>query len=395
MKWQAGVFFFLIGVFAFLSFSPPGTDAVPAFARRHKLSCTACHAPFPALKDFGEEFAGNGFYIPEDEKDRDYVTAGDPLLRLNRVFQLAVRFEAFGRYDDGAGVDGDLQTPWGVKLLSGGLLAKNVGYYFYFYLSERGEVAGVEDAYLHFNNIKGAELDVMVGQFQTSDPLMKRELRLTYEDYEIYKKRIGGSRVNLAYDRGVMVPFSISRTGTDLVALVVNGNGIPEAGENRSFDDDKYKNFAFRIAQGLADAATVGGFAYYGKETAPGGDYAEGTNETMFLGGDLGFGGARMAFAGQYLFRRDKNPTFTSAAKDVDTHGVVAELILSPDIDKSRHHVTLLYNRIDSDLEGYDYETGTLGASYLMARNLRLLAEYTYDAVSFSNRAVLGFTSAF
>ena len=69
------------------------------------------------------------------------------------------------------------------KLLSGGALTKNVAYYFYFFFSERGEVAGVEDAFLMFNNVGNSELDIYAGQFQVSDPLFKRELRLFYQDY--------------------------------------------------------------------------------------------------------------------------------------------------------------------------------------------------------------------
>ena len=43
--------------------------AIPAFARRYKMSCTTCHAPFPRLKAYGDEFAGAGFVIPEQETD--------------------------------------------------------------------------------------------------------------------------------------------------------------------------------------------------------------------------------------------------------------------------------------------------------------------------------------
>jgi hypothetical protein len=138
------------------SLVPAEAGAIPAFARRYKLSCSTCHAPFPRQKAYGDEFAGNGFVIPEQEKARDYVAAGDDLLWLNRDFPLAVRFEAFGVYSEEAEVESDLQSPWGLKLLSGGALGRGIGYYFYFYMSERGEVAGVEDAYVHFNDIGGA-----------------------------------------------------------------------------------------------------------------------------------------------------------------------------------------------------------------------------------------------
>ena len=225
---------FLVFSFTILSFILPETlSAIPAFARRHKVSCTTCHTVFPKLKDYGDEFAGNGFIMKETEKERDYVTAGDDLLWLNKDFPLAARMEAFVTHDEGKDVKNDLQTPWGIKLLSGGTLYKSIGYYFYFYMSERGEVAGVEDAYIHFDNVFDTNLDIMVGQFQTCDPLMKRELRLTYEDYQIYKTHIGMSNTNLAYVRGVILVYGIEQTETDIIGMIVNGNGIPDGGESK------------------------------------------------------------------------------------------------------------------------------------------------------------------
>jgi len=53
-----------------VALSPPA-EAIPAFARRHKISCTTCHAPIPKLKPYGDEFAGDGFMMPEEEKDRE------------------------------------------------------------------------------------------------------------------------------------------------------------------------------------------------------------------------------------------------------------------------------------------------------------------------------------
>ncbi|UCG52295.1 MAG: hypothetical protein JSW58_01715 [Candidatus Latescibacterota bacterium] len=365
-------------------------NAVPAFARRYRMSCTTCHAPFPKLKAFGDEFAGNGFVIPEEEKERDYVSAGDDLLWLNRDFPVAVRFDAFGVYEDSGNTTNDAQTPWGVKLLSGGALYKNIGYYFYFYFSERGDVAGIEDAYVHFNDIFGTNVDIMVGQFQTSDPLMKRELRLTYEDYETYKTRIGNARTNLAYGRGVMLPFSIDETGTDIVAMVVNGNGLVDAGEDRKYDTDNAKNVGLRVSQAVGELLNVGGFVYYGKEKQDGV-----IDEVVYVGPDANLVIGPVEFTGQYLYRRDTNPIFLSSAVDVETNGVIAEMIFAPHGDRSRHYVTLLYNLIDSDLDAADYETATVSATYLLARNLRLIAEYTRDLEFEFNRVVIGFVSGF
>ena len=46
------------------------TMAIPAFARRYKISCSTCHAPFPKLKEYGEDFAGAGMILKEEEKDQ-------------------------------------------------------------------------------------------------------------------------------------------------------------------------------------------------------------------------------------------------------------------------------------------------------------------------------------
>ncbi len=42
-----------------------------------------------------------------------------------------------------------------------------------------------------FNDLFGRDLDLYVGQFQVSDPLFKREIRLPFEDYQIYGAKAG------------------------------------------------------------------------------------------------------------------------------------------------------------------------------------------------------------
>lgn len=364
--------------------------AVPAFARKYKISCSTCHAPFPKLKEYGDDFAGAGMILEEEESERDYVPAGDDLLKLNRDFPIGARFDAYAVVDEDDVVENDLQSPWGLKLLSGGTLYKNIGYYFYFYMSERGEVAGIEDAYIHFDNVMNTELDIMVGQFQTSDPLMKRELRLTFHDYLIYKQKVGMSHTNLAYDRGVMLVYGIEKTGTDLVGLVVNGNGKEEAGANHKFDQDKYKNFGLRINQSVFGLFNVGGYYYSGRESMDGVK-----NEITYWGPDFNVGVGKFELTTQYLERKDTNPWFEGTSKDIKTDGIVAELIFSPKYDQSRFYFTALYNRIESDIKALEYEAGTFSTSYLLARNLRLILEYTRNFTFEKHGLVFGMVSGF
>ena len=383
----------VVFIYIALTFIIPETlSATPAFARQHKVSCTTCHTVFPRLKDYGNEFAGNGFIMKESEIQRNYISAGDETLWLNKTFPLAARFDAFASFDQNKDVESDLQSPWGIKLLSGGTLYKNIGYYFYFFMYERGEVAGIEDAYIHFDNIFGSNLDVMVGQFQTSDPLMKRELRLTYEDYMAYKNRVGLSNVDLAYDRGVVLAYGVEQTGTDIVGTITNGNGKPHSVDRR-LDQDNYKNFGFRVNQGVSDFMTIGGYYYLGKEASPD---IEGINEVTYYGPDLTVALENFELTAQYLNRTDTNPLFDDTANDIKTDGYVVELVYSPDMNNSKYYITGLYNLIDTDNgEMYKYETATLSYTYLFARNLRLLAEYTRDLVTDNNRFILGIIGAF
>lgn len=371
---------------------PDTLFAIPAFARRHKVSCNTCHTAFPRLKDYGEEFAGNGFIMIEDEKDRDYIIAGDDLLRLNKDFPLGVRFEAWANYDQNKTVEADLQSPWGIKVLSGGTLSKNVGYYFYFFMNERGEVAGIEDAYIHFDNVRGSQLDILVGQFQTSDPLMKRELRLTYEDYMVYKTSIGLSETNLAYDRGVMLMYGIPSTGTDIMAMVVNGNGKPHAVDRR-LDKDNYKNFGVRLLQGLGDKLSFGAYFYTGKEEISAADGTIRDNSITYFGPDLALTAGPIDLTVQILHRIDSNPFGLAVEAEENTEGAVVEAIWGPQGEQSRYFVTALYNFIEGD--SYEYHTATLSHTYMLARNLRLVTEYTRDLQTDKNRILLGVISAF
>ncbi len=371
--------------------SPDTGEGIPAFARKYGFSCTACHIAPPKLKGYGEEFAANGFQLPDKEEPvRQFIDTGDDLLTLQRNFPVAVRFDAFSRYRTEGKPAADFQTPWGLKLLSGGTIADNIGYYFYFYMNEHGEVAGVEDAYLHFNDIGGSEFDLMIGQFQISDPLYKRELRFTYEDFQIYRTVVGDSPANLTYDRGIVATYTFP-TNTDIVVEVVNGNGIGEL-EDGFLDNDVFKNVFARVAQSF-DPISIGAFTYLGSNEArrAGRDIE---NEFLYWGPDINLVTEQVELNIQYIRRTDDNPDFAvNPGGDYLTEGWIGRLFLNPDPDpdSGRFFPELLYNRVSSEYPGLEYETVTAHLSYLLRRNLRLLGEYTRDIENENNLFTVGF----
>ena len=347
---------------------------MPAFARKYKLSCKTCHNPFPRLTDYGEDFAADGFVLKDQKATRYYVETGDKELSLIRDIPIAFKMEGYINSNLNNQKRLDFSAPYLLKLLSGGEIAHKISYYFYFFLNERGKVAGVEDAFIMFSDVLGSGVALSVGQFQVSDPLFKRELRLTFEDYQIYKAHPGQSRIDLTYDRGIMLNFGFN-TGTDFTLEVLNGSGIDEADLFRNFDSDKYKNLFGRVSQTISDSLRLGLAVYYGREGAD-----QVTNEVFVWGGDLTLSlSKKLTVNVQYMQRRDDNPYFNPAGDIVcKTRGAFAEAVWTPRETDSKLYGALLWNWVDSDENLLDYHSLAAHAGWLLWRNLRLVAEVAY-----------------
>ena len=229
----------IIAVTIIMLVPPEQVSAIPAFARKYQISCQVCHSPAaPMLKPFGDEYAGAGFRMTDYESPRYFIQTGDDRLSLFREVPLAIRIDGFATFNFNDAGTVDFGAPFVVKVLSGGELSEKLSYYFYFLMNERGEIAGLEDAFLMYSNVLNSGINLFIGQFQTSDPLFKGELRLTLEPYQIYGVKPANSSVDLKYDRGIMFDKGFS-TGTTIVGEIVNGCGIGEAGEGYLFDKDK------------------------------------------------------------------------------------------------------------------------------------------------------------
>lgn len=381
---------------------PSTAEGIPAFARKYGVSCSMCHSTIPRLNAFGEEFAGNGFEMAVRELARDTIDTGDPMLRLLRHIEFAVRMDLFAAASTPIRTDAadvDLQTPYTAKLLTGGVLADKISFYMYFMLSERGEVGGLEDAYVQFTDIGGIGVNAIVGQFQVSDPMFKRELRLQYEDYQPYRVRVGDARADLAYDRGIMLGYSPWESG-DLTLMLVNGQGLSAAEADRQYDTDNAKSVGVRYSHDLGPLR-VGGFGYFGRERADGV-----TDRITVWGPDATVALGLLEVNAQYLWRRDSNALLLPGAVETTVHSAMAEVLWGPFGTDGRWTVAGLYNWIDADApvvslnmseaEPFDrYQTANAGLHYLLRRNVRLMGEVGYDIERERTRLALGTVLAF
>jgi hypothetical protein len=362
------------------------------------VSCRLCHQPFPTLNAFGEVFAGNGFRMQPNEPPGDTVNTGDDELWLPKQLPLAIRLDAYLQAFTGDLAATDFETPYNVKILSGAPISTKLSYYLYFFLFERGEVGGVEDAFVQINDIGGKPVDLVIGQFQVSDPLFKRELRLEFQDYAVYRTRVGDQPADLTYDRGVLITADVAEL--TISAQVVNGNGRGEAGGNRRFDNDTPKNVMLHVSRDVLNGVRVGALGYRGRQ-----DDGAVSNIVWMLGADATLTSGPLELNLQYLHRDDNRPTFTVGEPGVRTDGGFAELIFRPP-DKPRWYGVALYNRVTATRPLLNprlggpanitrYETLTAGIGYSARRNFRVLGEATWDVEQQTTQWTLGLTTAF
>lgn len=373
------------------------TQAAPMFARQYGVSCVTCHAAFPRLNEYGEEFAANNFRMP-NWKDTTLQT-GDDQLALPSQIPMAVRAQAFAqarsaeRIDVVSGertqADGDLQAPYLIKLLSSAPLSDHISFYFYGIMAEKGGNGEtiIEDAWFSHDDVFGTGTGMMLGQFQVSDLMFPRETRLTFQDYMAY--RLAG----ITYERGLVLDRGFG--GVDIAVGVVNGNGIKEnltinsPGYQRPdhlFDNDNNKSVFMRLGTGIGPVST-GLFAYAGEQRNATGDagmeqgdrYTDKRIAGLDLSGQIG--GKTYWFAQILMNQWDD---FINQGDDYDW---LAGFIGVDYVTGDRWTYSLLYNYAEADdfknsdtvYEGIEMNSLSLNASYYFMRNLKGVIEVNYD----------------
>ena len=374
-------------------------DAMPAFAREYGVSCNVCHAAYPRLNEFGATFAGDMNYRLPNWRDKTIKT-GDDQLALQPSLPLAARVQAYVQGRDGESIDPisggveadasvDFQAPYLVKLLSSAPLTDNISYYFYMIFAEKGantEVI-VEDAWFSYADLFNSGVDAMLGQFQVSDLMFPREIRMTFQDFMAY--RFAG----ITYDRGVL--FGRGFGPLDVSLGFVNGNGI-ESNYNlnspgyrrpdKLFDNDSGKSVFGRLGTEIGPVS-VGLFGLSGGQfnvTGPAGT-GTGTGDTDKLVAGIDASGRiadRWYWFGQVLWNRWEG--FLDPALDYEWTGGFAGVDY---VHSEKWVFSALLNLSDAGdfknsdtiYEGIDMRTVSLASAYYFMRNVKGVIELNID----------------
>ena len=322
---QSGVALAVTCVLFIIASSSPGY-AIPAFARKYTLPCSACHEAWPKLNSFGQNFKDNGYQLMNDRDSPVYVHPS--------YWPVAMRttphwhFENNGNVpvDTAAGpVEQTINTSGfdlgGIDILAAGTLSKNISFLLVASIDSGDGTVGFEAGNVRFDNIKDSTwFNVKFGKAELDLPLSeKRGMTLSNSggEYQLYHfLPVGDATATNPADNQLgieLMGHSLDdRTRYAFSVLSSNGGnvGLPAG---RTYDI--YGHFSHGFTSGKLELQRVGMYVYYGMQPTffltSGGEAIPGTgsgNESFYR---LGF------YGNLYVGRFDLTGVFQHASDNV------------------------------------------------------------------------------
>ena len=278
----------------------PGTFALPAFARKYSMPCSACHDSWPRLSPFGQAFKDNGYQLMNEKDAPIWQNPGywpvtfriTPIWHRENTNRVAVDGPVVGGVT--TTVEGNVTThgfDWsGLDFHTAGTLARNIS----FYVLPSSDSTGTfhfESVWARLDNLfQSSWFNVKVGKFELDNlQSEKRILTLSnvggsYQNYHFQPLVSPGSAGNLVAAEG-LYKFGIgdNQVGiewmghskndrTRISASLLNsndgnpgfssGNGGGGLATGRAYDGYVTASQAFEA--GSLGLQRVGGFAYVG-----------------------------------------------------------------------------------------------------------------------------------
>ena len=157
--------------------------AIPAFARKYGLRCSACHTAWPELNAFGQKFKDAGYQLGNDRDSPIWTNPGywpiavrtSPQLHFERTTNQPVD-DPLGGPPIGKTVTQAGFDIGGIDLLMMGTLFKNITFGLV-PTFENGEGVGVEAAFVRFDNLFNSSwVNLKMGKFELDNLLSEKRI---------------------------------------------------------------------------------------------------------------------------------------------------------------------------------------------------------------------------
>jgi hypothetical protein len=176
----------LVMVFLILSGSQRA-NAIPAFARKYGLRCSACHETWPILNNFGLKFRDNGYQLMNDRDAPIWQNPGYwPItFRITPIWHRTSALNDIDVYTSPTTFNADAAVQrittdgfdlTGLDFHTGGTLEKNISF-FVLPSSDGTGTFHFETVMARFDNIMGSSwLNVKMGRFELNNLLSEKRM---------------------------------------------------------------------------------------------------------------------------------------------------------------------------------------------------------------------------
>jgi hypothetical protein len=267
----------LVLVFLILSGSQDA-NALPAFARKYGLRCSACHESWPMLNYFGQKFKDNGYQLMND---RD-----SPIWQNASYWPITLRITPFWSrestnkvaVDTAGGGTGETKITTtsfdlsGLDILTGGTLEKNISFLLVPSADETGAFH-FESANVRFDNLFHSPwMNVKVGKFELDSFISeKRTLTLSgngggYQLFHFIPVNDGNISAQIGDNQlGAEWMGHSYNDRTRLSAAVISST---DGNVDRPYGQNSYTTFlagSQAFGAGKLGVQRVGGYAMFGQ----------------------------------------------------------------------------------------------------------------------------------
>jgi len=254
--------------------------AIPAFARKYGLPCSACHEAWPMLNNFGQTFKDNGYQLGND---RDAPIYQQPaywpiMFRVTPTWHRESNNRVAVDQVPGTGTSGLVESTvtasgfdvGGIDIVTAGTLSKNISFFVQPFIGNSS--AGLAQAWVRLDNLaKSHWLNLKMGKFELDEPIsQERTLTLSntgvlYYNYFFTPPGDSNFFTGIGNDQlGVEVSGHSSNDYTRYsVAVVNNSNGATGLPAGQTYNVFANLNQGFEVP-GLG-LQKVGVYGFFGE----------------------------------------------------------------------------------------------------------------------------------
>jgi hypothetical protein len=366
-------------------------NAVPSFARKHELNCSACHTAYPQLNATGRGFKENGYRFLTGEEITDVLQVSD-FLQLEKHIPISGVIVS-RPYDKKESGDAKLRAIHEVEIIVAGNIARNWSGYFEIEAEDETSFElELAPAVLSYNHSKEFNVQLVYGPTFWADSygIIGDHFRLTRGHVGSIDQKFGGADAGGRF-RATRQNIGVFGRFSDRFFYNVNYSG--KAGDAEG-EEAAIASGLFNVD--ITDGIMIGAFVMDGKDKETDRNF----NRTgLQFQGDF----TDLRIQGLYVTASDDRDSLDPRGPgedDNDTASLQAFYTFRDDTLRPTWVPLIRFDSYDTNDGADSFDEATLNISYYFTQNIKGFLEYwdRYDAPTSEqedSRITLQFVAAF